>query len=255
MKNSFTQLYDAILDRIRTKLAEQELTQAEVGNALGIKQSAVSYLLKGKTKLTLEQFMALSSLIGERPQQVLTQAEAGLTESRPLPSAVGRILYKTGLHLLVFCAAGRPVRAAELANSLFTGKQVDAALAELVEVGLVVKQGDTYVQKDPHVVYRAQTQEDQHRVAHVYQELNQISLRVWETKLDDKAYRSLRFNMSMVDYFTPSQMREVEEFLWRAVEKLRVFQRENIASGYTSATEDFMLWHPHLMLMTPLAGS
>jgi transcriptional regulator with XRE-family HTH domain len=252
MNKNLPRFYDAVLARIRGKIEENELTQAEVGEALGIKQSAVSQLMKGKTKLNLEQFMTLAALLGEAPHRLLAEADATISEDRPMPEAMGRVMFKSALHLLAFCAAAKPVKAAEIANSYFTAAEARAALDELLEVGLLEKKGDAYEVKDAHIFYRAETPESRSLRDNTYLDVHRISQKIWQGKGDDKAYRSQRFNYFMMDYFTPSQIAEVEEFLWRAYERLRALQRENQASGFTSNSEELQLWLSHFMLMTPL---
>ena len=85
--------YDAVLARIRDKIEENDLTQAAVGEALGIKQSAVSQLMKGKTKLNLEQFMALASLLGAPHLSINAEADGELlARVAPLDAAAQSLL-------------------------------------------------------------------------------------------------------------------------------------------------------------------
>jgi transcriptional regulator with XRE-family HTH domain len=252
MNKNLPRFYDAVLARIRDKIEENDLTQAAVGEALGIKQSAVSQLMKGKTKLNLEQFMALASLLGEAPHRLIAEADASLSEDRPMPEAMGQVLFKSALHLLAFCAAAKPVKPADIANNHFSAAQVKGALEELLEIGLLKKKGDFYEVKDPHIFYRAETPESRSLRDSAYLDVHQLSHKIWQAKGDDKAYRAQRFNYFMMDYFTPSQIAEVEEFLWRAYERLRALQRENQANGLKSNTEELQLWLSHFMLMTPL---
>lgn len=253
MKNLTPKLYEAILERVRQKLHENKLTQEEIGNALGIKQSAVSYLLKGKTKLSLEQFLELTELVGERPQQLIAEAESGLTEKKPMPPEMEMVIGKSLVHFLCYCAAVKPVKAEDLANSYFPLISVRAALEDLARVEILDKRSDGYfIQKHMNVVYYAPTPKDRDRRNKYHLELHRISQEVWHKQADNKAYRATRFNYLLIDHFTTSQMREVEEFLWRAHEKLRAFQRQNMANAYTSSSEKFSLWQAHMMTMTPL---
>lgn len=239
------------MERVRSRIQNNQLTQAGIGKALGIKQSAVSYLLKGKTKLSLEQFLLLSELVGVKAQQMIADAEAGLTESRPMPKALEDVQYKSVLHLLAYCAAVRPVSPAKLTiDNRFSLDAARAALDDLVSVGVLVKNGETYVQKQANVTYVVNTKEGMEKRQLRHLEIHRISQENWLKNIDNKAYRSKRFNYIITDYFTPSQIREVEEHLWRAYEKIVAFQRENMASSYSA--EDFALWQAHFMLLTPL---
>lgn len=252
MSKNLPLFYEAVLTRIRDKIEENDLTQAAVGEALGIKQSAVSQLMKGKTKLNLEQFMALASLLGEAPHRLIAEADASLSEDRPMPEPMGKALFKSALHLLAFCAAAKPIKPADIANSYFNSSETKAALEDLLEVGLLKKKADSYEVKDGHIFYRAEIPELRALRDNAYLDVHRLSQKVWQSKGDDKSYRSQRFNYFMMDYFTPSQIAEVEEFLWRAYERLKALQRENQANGLASNSEEFQLWLSHFMLMTPL---
>jgi hypothetical protein len=169
-----------------------------------------------------------------------------------MPEAMGRVLFKNALHLLAFCAAAKPVAPAEIANSFFSTEEVSSALDDLLAVGLVEKSGERYHVREAHIVYRAENPENRQLRDEAYLQVHGISQRILRKRSTDKAYRAQRFNHFMIDYFTPSQIAEVEEFLWRAYERLRSIQRENQAKGYESHTEEFQLWLSHFMLMTPL---
>src|SRR6218665_1759846 len=108
------QLYEAILGRVRRLISEQALTQGQIGEALGLKQSAVSYLLKGKTKLTLEQFLTLSNLVGEAPHRLITQADSAMVEERPMPPEMDAVLLRSSAHPFCYVAACVPVRPQDL---------------------------------------------------------------------------------------------------------------------------------------------
>ncbi|MCO5142925.1 MAG: helix-turn-helix domain-containing protein [Oligoflexia bacterium] len=253
MKNVTPRLYEAILERVRIKMQEQKLTQAEIGSALGIKQSAVSYLLKGKTKLSLEQFLELTALVGESPQQLIAEAESGLTERRPMPADKEKVLSKSIVHFVCYCSANRQVTADEIANSVFPLASVRVALDDLVKIDLLSKNANgKYVQKHVNISYMAPTAADRYKRDQYQLEIHRICQELWRKQVDNKAYRANRFNYLLIEYFTQSQMREVEEFLWRAHQKLRGFQRQNMASGYNAGGEKFSLWQAHMMLMTPL---
>jgi predicted transcriptional regulator len=253
MKNVTPQLYEAILDQVRHKLGANQLTQAQIGKALGMKQSAVSYLLKGKTRLSLEQFLELSELIGERPQQIIAQAESGLTDKRPMPADKEEIIGKSLEHYLCYFGAIRMVKPEDFSNSFFPLEKIRSAFEDLVRADLLDRLPDGfYRQKQVNVVFTAPTEADRVKRNQFLLELLIISHKIWHKRQSDKAYKSTRFNYIMMDHFTNAQIREVTDILWRAHEKIIAIRKQNMANGYNAGSEKFSLWQANFMLMTPL---
>jgi predicted transcriptional regulator len=252
MNIAVPQLYTAILERVRNRIAENELTQGEIGDALGLKQSAVSYLLKGKTKLTLEQFLKLSSLLGEAPQRLITEADSSLMEDKPMPPEMEDTLLKSPAHLLCFVAACVPVRPRELVTSHFSLETITNALNDMVRAGVVKVKDGIYRQKNLYVNYVAQNRSARDRRYRLHQEVHRICQQVYLRQMENREYTAKRFNYYIVGHFTASQIRSIEESLWRAYEKMKAAQRENMARGYEAGAEPLDLWQAHMMLMTPL---
>jgi len=251
MKIAVPQLYSAILERIRAKISENELNQAQIGEALGIKQSAVSYLLKGKTKINLEQFLILSNLLGEPPHKILADADSSLVTDRPMPKEVEEVMLRSALHVLCYVAACRPVKAVQIAHELLPLDNVKQALRELAATGVLTAKGEVYVQTEPHVSFKPAAKAGHERRYRLHQEVHRLCQQLILRHYDNKEYLSKRFNYFMVGLFTDAQIRAIEEPLWRAYEKLRAANRENMAKSYAEDSGKFSLWQAHMMLMTP----
>ncbi len=253
MKNITPNLYAAILEQVRQMLQSNQLTQAQIGKALGMKQSAVSYLLKGKTRLSLEQFLDLSELIGQRPQQIIAQAEANLTEKKPMPAEKEAVLTKSIEHYLCYFSAVKPMKVEDFVGSNFSENKIRLAMEDLFRADLVEKLNNgSFRQKQVNVIYTPPSERDRLKRNQYLMDLHQICQKNWFQNFDNQMYRASKFNYYMLDQFTPTQIREVTEALWRVHEKLRAIQKQNMANGYASSTEKFALWQAHLMLVPPL---
>ncbi len=252
MKNAVPHLYEAILDKVRSKLQENELTQTAIGEALGIKQSAVSYLLKGKTKLNLEQFLTLAALVGEKPHKLIADADQGLAETQAMPREMETVQLRSPLALLAYVAACRPITPESLVTPDYTLPMAREVLHDLHRVGLLEKRGNEYVQKDLTVNYISGTQEGMRRRMQIQNDIHRACQQIWARNGDNKPYRARRFNYFNVAYLTPSQTREIIDHLWRAYEKVNFFEKENAAAGYQATMERYDLWQVHMMMMTPL---
>jgi predicted transcriptional regulator len=242
------QLFQSLLAEIRKALAEEKLTQMSVGQALGLKQSAVSSLLSGKTKMTLEQFLILADLLGKNAATLLQDASNRHASIVPMTREVEEALYRSELHLLTYCAATRPVSPAELERGGFTKTQVQQALADLSECGLLVERKGKWTQKDPQITYRASSRAKP-SMAH-YRIVNR-AWQIFDRRFPERDFISTKFNAYVLDRFTVSQTKEIEAALWKVYERIQGIQAENTASGYAQ-NEAMPLWNVHLMLMTPL---
>lgn len=252
MNIAVPQLYEAILERVRKLIAENELTQAEIGKALGIKQSAVSYLLKGKTKLTLEQFLTLSNLTGEAPNRLILEADSTLVEDKPMPRAMEELALKSVAHLFCYSASCVPLKPQDLVTSFMPLEVVTNALNDMVRAGVIIYKDGYYQQRDIHVNYVAQTKSGRDMRYRLHGEVHRLCQQIHQRQSENKEYLAKRFNYFMLGYFTASQIRSIEESLWRAYEKIKLAQRENMARAYKPAEEPLTLWQTHMMLMTPL---
>jgi transcriptional regulator with XRE-family HTH domain len=243
----FSEFYKMILAELRKALGEARITQIQIGEALGIKQSAVSSLLSGKSRLSLEQFLVLAELVGVRPPNLLQSVQNRMTQVVPMSAEVERTLYKSEVHLLSYCAATREILPSEVRVDGYSAAQVHKAMDELCDVGLLVKKKNRYVQKDPQTSYRAATRLTGSRV---HQTIVRRSWDLFDRRYTDRAFIATKFNVYMLDRFSVTQTKEIEAALWTVYEKVQSFRQANLSNGYTDDAH-MPLWNVHLMLMTP----
>jgi hypothetical protein len=208
--------------------------------------------LKGKTKLTLEQFLSLSNLIGEAPNRLILEADSSLVEDKPMPRAMEELALKSVAHIFCYTAACVPLRPEDLVTSFMSLEVVTNALNDMVRAGVVTYRDGYYQQKDMHVNYVAQTKSGRDLRYKLHNEVHRLCQQIHQRQADNKEYLLKRFNYFMLGYFTASQIRNIEESLWRAYEKIKLAQRENMARQYKAGAEPLTLWQTHMMLMTPL---
>jgi predicted transcriptional regulator len=248
MENYRHNLYGAVLTEIRKALADEKITQTQIGKALGLKQSAVSSLLSGKSRMSLDQFLAISDLVGIRPQNLLQVANTHTTEFVPMTAEIENILYKSEIHLLAYCAAIREITPNDLYMSGTTQAAVQHALDDLVRAELLEKRRNKYVQKNPQRVYQVSSRLKSTKVH------QQVVLRSWnlfDRMYADKAFIATKFNHSVIDRFTTAQSKEIESAFWKVYERVEAIRQSNSATGYGS-DETMPLWNIHLMLTSPL---
>jgi predicted transcriptional regulator len=248
MENYRHSLYNPILAEIRKALAEERITQTQIGEALELKQSAVSSLLSGKSRMSLDQFLTLSDLIGVRPQNILQHANAVATEVVNMTPQIEEVLYRSEIHTLAYVAAIREITPADLYMHGTSNAAIQQALDDLVRVELLEKRRNKYVQKNPQRNYRISSKLKSSKVH------QQVVLRAWnlfDRMYNNKAFIATKFNAYKVDRFTVSQSKEIESALWKVWERIESICQANAAAGY-SEDENMPLWNVHLMLTTPL---
>ena len=246
--NYHSKIYQSVLDDLKGALVENKITQSELGEALGIKQSAVSSLLAGKSILTLDQFLTASELVGIRPHKVLSRAEMKTAQVLPMPTEFEAMIHSSEVHLLAYCAATKEITADELAEADIPKDQAKKALDDLTRVGVLIKKKDRYLQKEPSVTYQATNRA---RMSACHAKLSHKAWLLCEKSREKPHLRLRRFNYFLLDRLTLPQMKEIEAALWRIHEKAESYRRENLANGYTT-DENMPLWNVHMMLTNPL---
>jgi transcriptional regulator with XRE-family HTH domain len=242
-------LFSHVLAELRSALQNEKITQKDIGNALHLKQSAVSTLLAGKSILNLQQFLILCELLGIDPSTILQRASRRGQQEVPMSVEIQRVLYQSENHILLYAAASREIHPKDIVIENLSPERIDQMLSDLVNVGLLKKKGNRYIQKDPHIVYRAPS-----RLANskLHQDIVCRSWRIFDRKLDDREYLKDKFNYYLVDRFTASQINEIHNTLWKVFEKIASIQETNLLANYNHK-EAMPLWNIHMMLMQPIA--
>ena len=233
-----SKMYDAVLQRLRTVIEESKVTQAEVGERLGIKQSAVSSLLSGRSKINLEQFIAISEIVGARPHSVLTSAEHLLFTREQMSEEMENTIYNSPIHLLAFCAASREISAESISGTHMPKDKIKKALDELVRCGALTHRKGKYIQKDMTKDY---TVADLHRLFRMHERVYSQAWDIWLEQSSRPEFRLRQFNKVKIDRFTFTQMREIHALLWKVEERLSAFQKENHSNMYSTDVE-MPLW-------------
>ena len=248
MTDKKDQTYKVILSELRKALSEAKITQIEIGDALGVKQSAVSSLLSGKSRMSLDQFLTLAELVGLRPQNILQAVQNQMSQVVPMTPQLEETMYRSDAHILAYCLAVREVAPTELNLNGVSQTAVVQAFEDLVKVGLLAKKKNKYIQNNPQMIYRAPSRT---RGSKAHQAVVARSWDVFDRNHSNKAFIATKFNAYIVDRFTVSQTKEIEASLWKVFEKVQSFRQTNLASGYTE-DEAMPLWNLHLMLNTPI---
>ena len=221
MQSNRTQLYSKTLEEIRNALSQALITQKEIGDVLGIKQSAVSSLLAGKSSMSLEQFLALSDLAGLRPQSLLQNVQNRITEVVDMSPEIEGTLYRSEIHMLAYCLSAKDMSLADLKLDDVTPSKIEKALQDLVKVGLLVKKGSKFRQLAPQKVYRPSSRA---LGSQVHLDIVKRSWTLFDKLYANKEFIATKFNAYMVDRFTVAQSKEIEAMLGTVYQKITTFR-------------------------------
>jgi predicted transcriptional regulator len=240
-------LYPAILKQIRNQLAGENITQAEVGRILGIKQSAVSSLLSGKTCMSLKQLLDFCDLLGIRLQYLASIAENAFVETRDMTDKLERAVYQTPLHVLCYCAATIEVLPSSVRVEGAPLEQVEACFADLLQAGVIkqTKKG-SYIQLEPGVTLRPKMLNQ--KIMDAHRKIAMWSSRRHQKLKEEGATTNLIADSYELDRFSPSQIAELNSLIEQFYEKIQMFQNSNHRQAYNSS-EDMKLWNIHLMIV------
>ena len=236
---------ECILSEMRSLTLEAGITQSEVGTILGVTQSSVSDLMNGRTKLSMEHFLRICDRLGIQAQDVFAKAEARASKSVPMSEEMKRLVFKSDLHLICYCASTRSMKPSELRVAGFDQKSVEAVFLELHKSGLLIGERGRYRQINLNFQFGEDVQSLGARSHH---RAIQKSCERYSRMRSSGSFSTSKFNWCQIDRFTKSQIREVEAALWKLYERINVFQSQNISSGYQTEKE-MLLWNIHLMMM------
>jgi predicted XRE-type DNA-binding protein/predicted transcriptional regulator len=241
-------LYKKILLEIRRAIDENGISQKAIGEALSIKQSAVSSLLNGHSNLNIAQLLGVCDVLGLAPHVVMFRALHSSVNPKKQPDWVSGILYKSWIHLLIYVATTQPVSLKDLLTTQIDRAAAEKAIEDLVGVGLIKKSGDKYKQLQSESVMAG----DPYMQTLCHKEIINRGMEAWgdARKRSLKEFFKTRFNMFHVDRFTDSQILEIESHLWKAFDKMKEFQMANTSKGYEGRAQ-MRVWNIHLMLSTP----
>lgn len=246
MKKNINPLYPALLSSIRTGLAEGELTQAQVGEKLGIKQSAVSTLLSGKAQLSATQLLDLCDLIGVRLQKLASLAESSIAETLPMTKEIESTIFKTPAHVICYTAATQEVKANQVKVKNHSPNQIRQCFNDLAEVGILKKVGrDSFIQQNPSVTLSPSNAQ---RTSKAHQTIAAWTASRHEEQKEQGSLPQSAVNWYELDRLTLSQATEIQSMFLQLWEKISSFQQKNQSEVYNSS-EKMILWNIHMMLM------
>lgn len=229
-------------------MSEQKITQGRLGQKLGIKQSAVSSLMSGKSVLSVYQLMRISELLGLKVDSLFKESERLTKRIQLMSREMESTLYQSELHLMCYCSAVKPIDHNWLRIEGYSAEDVEKSLLELVGIGILERNEEgLFLQKYARVSYKSQ---NRHLGSKVHQHIVMRSWKLFDRMLKNKSFLSDKFNFYMLDRFTKSQIKELDASLWQVYEKIQNFRQENMNNNYRSS-ESMKLWNFHLMMMTP----
>ncbi len=238
-----------LISELKMLLLEEKITQQSIGDALGIKQSAVSHLLSGKSNMTLEQFFTLCQMAQVSPALLLKKTETKIAPQEILTPTQEEALYKSPLHLICYCAAIRPIKSSELKVLNYTESKVESALVDLMKNELIKYNPKlkSYIQIDPRKKYLSSGTQDAQTIRSSVLNISQENF----FRNNDPVWRQTKFNYVSLDRFTIPQTKEIEAQMWKIYESIQNIQRENYTMGYQQS-EKMPIRNIHIMLSTPL---
>jgi len=234
-----------ILEFIQLKLKEKNIKQSTLGQDLNLKQSTISALLSGKTKISLEQFFDICEVIGERPQNLLSKTEIDIAKTKSLTKSQSDILYKSEFHLLLYCACVNPSTPKDVMSFDLTAEEALNIFKELLSQNLIksVKEG-VFIQAEPEVTYTT-TDKNKRYECH-----KKVFSRAWDLWKEENKYLNLArenyFNYYILDKFTYSQVSEINSLLYKVYEKIKEFQLINQCNCYN--VDDMVLYNLNILL-------
>lgn len=242
-------LKDQLLLYLQKQLPKSGVKQSSIGEKLNLGQSAVSTLLNGKSKMSLDQFFIICELIDKNPMEVIAESSSESWKTSTLGKEQGDVLYKSELHIILFCEAFRPITIDEILGDGITYEEAHTILEELVDHGLLKKDLDgKYVQCTSDLLFEPH---DIKAALNIRRKVVNRCWELWNKFRDDVAFRAGRHNTYALYSFSDEQIEEIKHDLANLRSKIYSFIFQNQNLNKTKSNIKRKLWCVNLILMNP----
>jgi len=241
---------ELVLNQIQKRIKLKGLRQASICSCLNIKQSALSSLLSGNSKMSFEQFLSLCEVLEIEPYRLIMESFSSFKKDGTLSKEKSKILYKSEFHLLFYCEAIKPVRPLDILGDDLELEEAISIFNELEEVKLI-KQNENghYVQYSPSLSYGPFNADE---ALLCRKKVSQRAWNTWIKKRSKLIVHTGRHHSFYLDLFTTEQAKEIRKDLDKIEDKIKKMVGSNSLRNYE--LEEFELLCIDLISMNPLKG-
>ena len=137
---------------------------------------------------------------------MLQNVQNQMTEVVQMTPAIEETFYKSEIHTMAYCLAVREVSPKDIPLHNVAPENVQAALEDLVKVGLLIKKKDKYLQKNPQTIFRPSSR---FKGSKVHQNILQRSWEVFDRHYQNKAF--IKGRISAISKSGPGASEDEEE--------------------------------------------
>ncbi len=222
-----------ILDAIATIMDRRGVTQDQLAASLGCSQTTISRLLRGKTKLTVEDLFNIAKALNTDPTVLVEQASRQVPQPIMLNPEVQQLFCADHVGFQIFLRLKRPMSFSELAT-FFRADQIPAVRRKITDLKrheVVIEDIDGRLRLnnlEAEAVFFNQDKAYNQRITELYNFTRQTKGDL--TKMSEKEvaqWKRYNGDAVVIEYFTPSQIEEQKVLLLQLYNFVRYQMRTN----------------------------
>lgn len=222
-----------ITDCIVRLMKSKNITQARLAVELNCTQTAVSNLLSGKSRLTINDIDLISKTLGINVSELIIEATNSNIKPINYPEAVEEVICKDKLTFYIVNKLKQPMSEEDLLISV-TSKNLKQALTEkineLKKLKIINKSQDgilsVNVNKSDILHYRL-TSEYSNRISEVYTALRPIVHSVTKNESLREQWKINNLDSFYLEYFSEDQIKQQNELLRQFLDLVKHHLRMN----------------------------
>jgi transcriptional regulator with XRE-family HTH domain len=220
-------LIESINNEIINGIKNSNLTQKEIGDALGISQAGVSHILTGKTQINLENFINIASILNLNPKDILTSAEKNIIGKKILTKSEESVIFKSKFHFFIYFSAVKPIPKDFLISKIFPKDKMTMAIADLLNANLLHESKNHYYIDESNYIFSPSSKNGVYLEYKRFFEIIDFFQEVWLQNIDNSEYREDRFNSMYLEHLTGQQFKEIKSILYMAYQKISEYSKLN----------------------------
>jgi transcriptional regulator with XRE-family HTH domain len=208
------------------------ITQAHLATALNCSQTAISHILAGKTRLTIDDLAKIASTLRVSIEELIAEATLQERISIDLSQEAENYICGSSLAFFLFNKIKKPIPERELLEEFphHLRKEVLEHINQFRTFGLLVQDiagNIKLVFPDPSILQYRLTKKYTDRIAEIYSALRPMVLDVATTPAKIPTWKERNYDAFYFEYFTEDQIRQQNAALRQTVDLIKHHIRMN----------------------------
>lgn len=240
-------MQDQVTKCVLRIMKNKSVTQAQLADALNCSQTAVSNILSGKTRLTVDDLAKIALTLQVAPEELLGEAAQQARVSVQLSNEAEQYIVSNRLAFYLLNLLKKPVPSRDLFAQFAPRYQTElkAHLSKFLEFNLVTEDisGNLRLNfPEPSILHYRLGEAYARRISEIYSELRPIVNDVANSdEKSIKAWKQRNLDSFYIEFFTEDQIKEQNQLMRQTLDivkhHIRMNRHEANRSGLNDRTE------------------